>query len=336
MTMTAVRLHGAGDLRPHEEPVPVASAGESLVRVGAVGLCGSDLHWFEHGTIGDAQLSTPLVPGHEFAGVVTDGPLAGRLVAVDPARPCGSCRACIEGHRNLCPTVRFAGHGTNDGALREFLAWPTDLLYPVPAGFTAADAAMLEPLGVAVHAYDLGKVPLGGTVAVVGCGPIGLCLVQLARAAGATRVVAVEPLEHRRAAATDMGADLALAPGPEAEPELAAATGGDGVDVAFEVAGEDAAVALSVVAARPGGTVVLAGIPATDDTSFPASIARRKGLTLKLSRRMKEVYPRAIALVDRGLVDVRSLVTHTYPLDRSEEAFQVATRREGLKVLITP
>lgn len=334
MTIKAVRLHGAGDLRPHDEPAPVASGDDSLVRVGAVGLCGSDLHWFEQGTIGDAQLSTPLVPGHEFAGVVTGGPLDGQLVAVDPARPCGSCRPCTEGHRNLCPTVRFAGHGTNDGALRELLAWPTSLLYPVPASFTATDAAMLEPLGVAVHAHDLAKVRVGGTVAVIGCGPIGLCLIQLARASGATRIIAVEPLEHRRAAATDMGADIALAPGAEAEQHFAAVT--EGVDVAFEVAGEDAAVALSVVAARPGGTVVLAGIPDTDSTSFPASVARRKGLTLKLSRRMKEVYPRAIALVDKGLVDVRSLVTHTYPLERSEEAFRVAARREGLKVVITP
>ncbi len=336
MSMRAVRLRGAGDLQAYDEPRPVASTGESLVRVGAVGLCGSDLHWFDHGSIGDAQLGTPLIPGHEFAGVVVDGPLAGQLVAVDPARPCGSCRSCIEGHRNLCPTVRFAGHGTNDGGLRELLAWPTDLLHPVPDGFTAADAAMLEPLGVAIHAYDLGKVPLGGTVAVVGCGPIGLLLVQLARAAGATRVIAVEPLEHRRSAATDMGADLAVAPGPEVEHEISALTDGDGVDVAFEVAGEDAAVATSVVAARPGGTVVLAGIPVRDSTTFPASVARRKGLTLKLSRRMKEVYPRAIALAERGVVDVRSLVTHTYPLEHSAEAFRIAARREGLKVLITP
>ena len=334
--MRAVRLHGAGDLRAHDEPAPVAAPDETLVRVSAVGLCGSDLHWFEHGTIGDAQLSTPLVPGHEFAGVVTDGPLEGQLVAVDPARPCGSCRSCTEGHRNLCPTVRFAGHGTNDGALRELLAWPSTLLHALPAGFTAADAAMLEPLGVAIHAYDLAKVPLGGTVAVVGCGPIGLCLVQLARAGGATRVIAVEPLEHRRAAAREMGADPAGAPGPEVEQHIAAGTDGAGVDVAFEVAGEDAAVAVSVAAARPGGTVVLAGIPTTETTSFPASVARRKGLTLKLSRRMKEVYPRAIALVDRGLVDVRSLVTHTYPLDRAAEAFRAAARREGLKVIVTP
>jgi L-iditol 2-dehydrogenase len=333
----AARLHGPGDVRVADEPAPIPLEGEVLVRVTAVGLCGSDLHWFGEGGIGDAVLSSPMVLGHEFAGVIEGGPDDGIRVAVDPARPCGMCEECLEGNRNLCRSVRFAGHGTNDGGLRELVAWPSSLLHPVPASISDADAAMLEPLGVALHAMDLAHLRIGGTIAIIGCGPIGLCAVQLARLAGATQVIAVEPLEHRRQAATNVGADVVLDPAAgDIADLLARATAGRGVDVAVEVAGNDDAVHLAVMAVRPGGTVVLAGIPATDNTSFPASVARRKGLTIKMSRRMKEMYPRTIELVDRGLVDVRSLVTHTLPLDRALEAFRAADERVGLKVIVAP
>ena len=335
--MRVARLHGLGDVRVADEAPPTPADGESLVRVTAVGLCGSDLHWFSEGSIGDAGLSQPLVLGHEFAGVVEGGPLDGRRVAVDPAHPCGRCEQCLEGNRNLCPTVRFAGHGSNDGGLRELVAWPTALLHPVPDSLSDADAAMLEPLGVALHAFDLGKPPIGGTVVIVGAGPIGLCMVQLARIAGATRIVALEPLAHRRAAAAAMGADVVLDPGAhDIEAAVADATGGSGADVTFEIAGTDAAVGLAVAAARPGSRVVRAGIPADDTTTFPAGLTRRKGLTLMLSRRMKEMYPRTTQLVDRGLVDVTSVVTHSYALDEADTAFRVANDRIGLKVVVTP
>lgn len=333
--MKAVRLHGAGDIRIADEDSPVAGTGESLVRVTAVGICGSDLHWYTEGGIGDATIEAPLVLGHEIAGVIEGGPHDGVRVAVDPAFPCGVCEQCQEGNRNLCPTVRFAGHGRNDGGLRELVAWPVSLLHEVPDSLSDADAAMLEPLGVALHAMDLGRPRLGSTVTIVGCGPIGLCAVQLARLAGAGLVVALEPLAHRRAAAAAMGADVVLDAGVENIRErLAEEAGGRGSDVVIELAGNDHGVALAVEAARPGGKVIFAGIPGTDQTVFSASVARRKGLTLKLSRRMKEMYPRSTLLVERGLVDVRSIVTSTFPLDSAPEAFRIAGARAGLKVVI--
>lgn len=334
-TVKALRLHGVGDVRVHDEPLPPEQPGTSLVEVTAVGICGSDLHWFAEGGIGDAALTRPLVLGHEFAGVVREGPLVGRRVAVDPAFPCRSCATCATGYRNLCPSMVFAGHGTCDGGLREYVRWPNGLLHQLPDGVRDADGAMLEPLGVAIHATDLGHVRLGSAAAVIGCGPIGLLLIQVLRAVGVTTVVAVEPLPARAAAALRYGADAAVGAG-DAQVGVLEHTDGRGVDVAFEVAGTDEAVRVAVTAARPGARVVLLGIPDQDTTTFPAGLARRKGLTLVLVRRMNEVYPRAIGLVRRGVVDTSSLVTHRYSLADAATAFEVAAARQGLKVLVEP
>jgi L-iditol 2-dehydrogenase len=335
--MKVARLHGIGDLRLNDEPDPAPRPGHSLVRVTAVGLCGSDLHWYGEGGIGETRLTEPLVVGHEFAGVVADGLLAGQRVAADPAIPCGHCETCLQGDRNLCPSVAFAGYGGTDGALRELMSWPTELLHPLPSSLSDSDGAMLEPLGVALHAWDLGHVQLGSSVAVVGCGPIGLCLLQIARAAGATTVIGVDPLEHRRDAANRLGADVVVGADPAGFRDLIeAATAGRGVDVAFEVAGNDAGVALAIDAVRPGARVVLAGIPGEANTSFRASTARRGGLTLVLVRRMKDMYPRAIRLVERGLVEGDTVVTSRFPLDQVAEAFRTAHAREGLKVIVEP
>ena len=212
--MRAARLHAVGDLRVGEEPEPAAGAGMSLVRVTAVGICGSDLHWWDEGAIGDATLAHPLVLGHEGAGVIAEGPRRGERVAIDPAITCGTCRACRDGYANLCYRIRFAGHGETDGMMRELMAWPADLLHPLPDTVTDADGALLEPLGVAIHSVDLGHLPFAGTASVVGCGPIGLLLIGVLKAAGASSVLAVEPLAHRRAAASRYGADLVADPGP--------------------------------------------------------------------------------------------------------------------------
>ncbi len=329
--MKVVRLHAQGELRLHDEPEPVPIAGETLLRVKTVGVCGSDLHWFAEGGIGDAQLDHSLVLGHEFAAV-TD---RGERVAVDPAIPCGKCEFCLLGNPNLCPHVIFAGHGSQDGALREWMAWPQNCLYPLPETLSDADGAMLEPLGVAIHAVDLSKLQAGMSVGVFGCGPIGLLIVQLSRLSGASEIIATDVIPHRVEAAKHFGAHQAVL--TEASHEsgmIRAATNGRGVDVAFEAAGEQDAVDMAIAAVAPGGNVILVGIPSEDHTSFRASIARRKGLTIKLVRRMKHTYPRAIKLVSRGLVDVCSIVTHRFPLAEAREAFRLAERREGLKTII--
>lgn len=329
--MKSVRLHGTGDLQLHDEQVPVAGDGEKLVRVKSVGVCGSDLHWFVEGGIGDAKLTHPLVLGHEFAGVTEDG----QRVAIDPAIPCGNCEFCQRGHPNLCSNLVFAGHGHTDGSLREYMLWNNKSLFPIPDSLSFDDGAMLEPLGVAIHTVDLGKVKPGMSVGVFGCGPIGLLIIQMAKLAGASNIIATDKLAHRVEAAKALGASHAFLVEAGIEwGEIRAATSGRGVDVAFDAAGTPDAVDDTFAAVSVGGKVILAGIPDEDKTSFTASVARRKGLTIKLVRRMKHTYPRAIELVSKGLVDVRSLVTHRFPLEQAREAFRVAQQREGLKIII--
>ncbi len=194
---------------------------------------------------------------------------------------------------------------------------------------------MLEPLGVALHAVDLGKIKAGMSVGIFGAGPIGLLITQLARLSGAQAIYVTDILPHRLDTAYALGATKAILVGNGSEiTEIMSITCGRGLDVAFEVAGENEAVEAAVATVKPGGHVVLAGIPADDRTSFSTSMARRKGLTIKLVRRMKFTYPRAIQLVESGQVNVRSLVTHHFPLDDAQEAFAVALRRDGLKIII--
>jgi L-iditol 2-dehydrogenase len=324
----AARLHAVGDLRVADEPEPEPGPGTSLVRVTAVGICGSDLHWWDEGAIGDARLTHPLVLGHEGAGVIADGPRRGERVAIDPAIPDETCRACRDGYRNLCYRIRFSGHGETDGMLREVMAWPSGLLHPLPDGVSDADGAMLEPLGVAIHSADLGHLPFAGAAAVIGCGPIGLLLIQVLKAAGASSVLAVEPLAHRREAAARLGADQVA--------DSDAALDDAGVDVAFEAAGNDEAVGLAMASVRPGGRVVLAGIPGDDSIGFGASLARRKGLTIAMVRRMNEVYPRAIGLAAGGVVDLGSVVTSRFGLGEVREAFADGAKRTGLKAVVEP
>ncbi len=329
--MKTLRLHAPHDLRFHDEPIPAPILGEALLQVKAVGICGSDLHWFQEGSIGDTSLDQPLVLGHEITALTATG----ERVAVEPSISCERCEYCQRGDPNLCENLIFAGHGVNDGALRQQMAWPERCLFTIPDDLSDGEATLLEPLGIAMHAVELGKLRPGMNVGVFGAGPIGLLILQLVRLSGVDKAVVTDKLPHRLEAARTMGAfKTVLAGMPSEQQEVMASAGRGGVDVAFEVAGENEAVESAVACARPGGRVILAGIPADDRSSFSASTARRKGLTLKLVRRMKHTFPHAIQLVESGQVDLKPLVTHTFPFEQAAQAFELAARREGLKVVI--
>lgn len=341
-TLKAARLHGPRDLRcedvSHPGPPPEGSV---LITVEAVGVCGSDLHTYEHGRIGDTSVESPLILGHEFGGVVEqageaavteDGqPLRkGQRVAVDPAWPCGRCEPCRMGHPNLCTDHAFAGVYPTDGALQRAMHVPASACFVVPETVTAEDAAMLEPLGVALHAVDLGHIRIGHSVLVVGAGPIGLFVAQCAKLAGARPVWVSDRLPHRLELARRGGAETIHI--DEADPVRAIreATGGRGVDVAFEAAwSTEDSVAQAAEAVRPGGRLVIVGISGDDRLTFHHSTVRRKGVTIAMCRRMKHTYPRAIDLAERGDVDLRSMITHRFSLHQANQALDLALARNN-------
>lgn len=349
--MLAARLHGARDIRIDEVDEPGAPGrGEVLIRVSAVGICGSDLHSYEDGRIGDTVVQQPLILGHEFAGEVLacgedardgeDRPLRpGQRVAVDPAQPCLRCDLCLRGHPNLCRRLHFCGLWPDDGALCERMLVPAHGCFPVPDSLSAAEAALLEPLGVALHAVDLGKLRLARSVAVLGCGPIGLLIIRLAQLAGAGPIYACDRYSWRAAAAGAWGASEAWNCADEDSVErIARMTDRRGVDVVFEAAWGDETIAEAAEMARPGGRLVLVGIPSADVLTMKHSTARRKGLTILLSRRMKHVYPRAIRLATGGALKLEALLSRRYPLEQTAAAFaSYAAWEPGVqKLLVEP
>jgi len=334
--MKAALLHGIRDLRVGEVPTPKPAPDEVLLKVRAVGVCGSDLHHYLEGAIGSTKAEKPFILGHEFAAeVVEGGELApGTLVAVDPNRACGACEWCEGGHPNLCPDVQFAGVPPYQGALAEFITARPQELVPLPEGMDAATAALLEPLGVAIHALDLARLKPMASVAVLGAGPIGLLILQVARLCGAGELTVVEPLEYRRELALRLGADAAVA----SWEEVKARTAGRGVDVVIEATNSPLGPQHAAEAVRIGGRLVLVGIPEGDHFTLGASLVRRKGLTIKLSRRMGHVYPRAVQMVQRGKVDLAPLMTHRFSLERTPEAFDLQADYKGgvIKSVVYP
>jgi L-iditol 2-dehydrogenase len=328
--MRVSRLHGIHDIRLEDLPRPQPGPGEVLLKVASVGVCGSDVHYYEEGRIGDAVVTAPIIMGHEFSawiaglGAGVEGLEIGQLVAVEPAIHCGECESCQHGHPNLCPDVRFCGTPPIDGVFAEYTIMPAENCFPLPMDFGPEEGAMLEPLGIAIHAVDLAHLKPGQTIAVLGAGPIGLLTAAVAKAAGAGEIYMTEPLADRRKFALDYVADVALDPQEtDVVGEIMRLTNGRGVDVAFEAAGAPETPDQAAAVARPGGKVVVAGIPSDDMMTMTASTARRKGLTIKLVRRMKHTYPRAIRLVQKGMVDVKPLVTHLFPLQRIADAFEM-------------
>lgn len=319
----AARIHGKGDLRIDPYVAGAANVGEVDVEVAAVGICGSDLHYYKDGGIGGAVIKAPFVPGHEFSARLTSDVESlelerGQLVAVDPATPCHACEWCSAGHHNLCPQVIFLGAPPHDGALTPRLAVPIASLVPLPAGMTPEEGAMLEPLGVCLHAMDLARPTPWDSVAVIGCGPIGLGILQLLVLAGCQRIVAVDPQPHRTALASEIGA----ASVGDTVDSVADETDGRGCDIVIEATNSPLGFAHAVRAASIGGRLVLVGIPDGDRyAGMPAAEARRRGLTVRFSRRMGEVYPRAVALVSERRVDVTRLITHRFALDDVPEIF---------------
>ncbi|MCX7804596.1 MAG: alcohol dehydrogenase catalytic domain-containing protein [Planctomycetota bacterium] len=344
--MLAARLHGIRDIRLDSLPDPKEDrppAGHVRVRIRAVGLCGSDLHYYREGRIADAIIREPTVLGHEAAGEVAavgDGVTRlkpGDAVALEPGIPCMKCEYCQGGRQNLCSHIFFMGGPGCDGALRELLDWPEQLVEKLPGGVDFDEGAMLEPLGVALHALGLSGFRAGESVAVLGVGSIGMCVIELARASGASKMVAVEPLSLRRQKAVDLGCCRALDPARKNWREEARKTLDGGADLVVECSGNPDAIASIGTVARCGGRAVIIGIPAEDAVSFNPHIWRRSELAVYNCRRSNRTLPRCIALIRTRCVNLKKLISHRIPIKEVKEAFRLADERaeDITKMIIT-
>jgi L-iditol 2-dehydrogenase len=344
----AARLHGPKDFRIEEIAHPGAPGpGEALIRVTAVGICGSDLHTFTDGRIGDTVVESPMTLGHEFAGVVEavgadahDGygrKLAVRTrVAVDPATACGHCEMCERGDPNLCLNLHFCGTYPDEGCLCEYIKMPARNCFPLPDSIDDETAVMLEPFGIALHTVNLAHIRVGSTVAIIGAGTIGLCVLEAARLAGAAQVFIAEKLDWRIAVAKKLGGTTINVEDEDPVKAVLKATGGRGVDVAIEAAWADESVQQAADMVRRGGWLIVVGIPSEDKMVLKASGVRRRALTIRLIRRMKLTYPRAIELAKRNLIDMKSIISHRVAFKDIVKAYEMnaAYKDRVVKVIV--
>lgn len=337
-TMRAGRQYAAKDIRIDNvpsPPLPKKSSADALIKVAALGICGSDLLGYGRGEIGDTVFETPLIIGHEFGGTVVavgenalDGnsrPLSpGTRVAVDPAFPCGECEWCRKGAPNLCENLPFCGLYPQNGGLCERIMVPGRNCFPVPDSIPDEQVPLLEPLGIALHSLELAKPKLDRSAAIFGAGPIGLIILQLLRISGVSPIFVSDRLDWRLELALKFGADEVFhCDNTEPASEIFRATQNRGVDLAIESAHGGKATHDAVESAARGGKVVLVGIDPDDRVEFRHSAARRKGLSILMVRRMKHTYPLAIRLVSERKVDLASLISHRFPLEKAPEAFRL-------------
>ena len=339
--MKAAVLHAVGDLRIEEVDKPAMTApDQALVRIRAVGVCGSDVHFYERGRIGPYVVKEPVVLGHESAGEVVEVGKAvkhlrpGDKVAIEPGVPDRTCWYCKSGRYNLCAEVPFMGTPPWNGAFCEYVAWPADFCFKLPQGLSFEEGAMTEPLAVAMQGTKRGEVGVGQSVAVLGCGPIGLVTLQAAKARGATQIIATDVQQPRLELAAKLGAtDTINARDGDAVERVRELSGG-GVDVALETAGTVATVQQACAMVRMGGVVTLIGMPGELEFTMPVLDIICREYDLRGVFRYCNCYPPALALLGAGRVDVKSLITHRFPLEQAKAAIDFAKDRKEVAVKV--
>lgn len=340
--MRAIVIHAARDLRIEDRPTEAPGPGQIGLRLATGGVCGSDLHYYNHGGFGAVRLREPMILGHEVSAYVeTLGPgvtgfTPGQLVAVSPSRPCGGCKFCLEGLPNQCLNMRFYGSAMPfphiQGAFRESLV--ADASQCVDAtGLSAGEAAMAEPLAVTLHATTRAGGMLGKRVLVTGCGPIGVLSILAARRAGAAEIVATDLSDFTLGLAAKVGADRVINTGTDPDALAAYSADKGHFDVLYECTGVAAALAGGIAALRPRGVILQLGLGG--DMSLPMMAITAKELELRGSFRFHPEFAVGVGLMQRGLIDVKPLITQTVPLDQAESAFRLASdRSQAMKAQI--
>lgn len=344
--MRAAFLTGVRAIEVREVPTPrLAREDDVLVRSQAVGVCGSDLHYYLSDAVGGDAVKYPFIPGHECAGVVADVGRGvtrvkpGDLVVVEPAVSCGVCDQCRTGRPHTCRRQLFLGHyGELTGGMAEFALAPERNCVPLPGRMTAVQGALAEPLSIALYASGLAGSVRGKTAAVLGTGPIGLCAVMALKADGCGALYATEKVEAREKAARTAGADWTG--NPDREDVVAAVLEREslGLDLVFECCGDQAALDQGVALLKPGGALVVVGIPFEERISFASGRLRRKEIRVQSVRRQNRCLEKAVAMIHAGRVKADFLATHFFTLDEAREAYETASaRRDGvIKAIVTP
>ncbi|KAF2718787.1 putative xylitol dehydrogenase [Polychaeton citri CBS 116435] len=332
-------------VRFEDRPVPQLGPHDVLVNVKFTGICGSDVHYWSHGAIGEFVVKEPMVLGHESSGiVVATGDQVSQLevgdrVAVEPGVPCRMCVRCKEGHYNLCFDMRFAATPPIDGTLTKYYSSPEDLCYKLPDNVSLEEGALVEPLGVGVHIVKQAEIEPGQSVVVFGAGPVGLLCCAVARAFGAERIVAVDinaqRLEFARGYAATHTWESQRIPATEAAAAIIAECGlGHGADVAIDASGAEPCIQTAIHVVRNGGVYVQGGMGRPDIT-FPIGMMCSKELTVRGSFRYRAGdYELAVKLLASGKLSVKELITGVYPFKEAEKAFQEVKAATGVKALI--
>lgn len=320
--MTAI-----GQIEFEDRPAPSSGPHDVLVKVENVGICGSDLHYFESGRIGDFVVETPFVLGHEVAGTIIEvgesvtSLAIGDRVALEPNITCGVCEHCRSGHYNLCPDVEFFATPPIDGTFQEFVTHPANLCFKLPDSMSTLEGALIEPLAVGFHAASQGGAQMGQTAIVFGSGCIGLVSMMALNAIGLREVYVVDVMAARLAKASELGATAVIdASSKDVVAEILEATSGRGVDLVIDTSGTDIAMAQAVELTRPGGTIVPVGYSRSGNVTVPMSVAINKELRFQTVFRYRHNYPIAIQAVADGRVNLAGIVTHEFKFDDIQRA----------------
>ncbi|WP_274650155.1 NAD(P)-dependent alcohol dehydrogenase [Paenibacillus humicola] len=344
-TMKAAVMTKPLEIVIQEVPVPKPGPDEVLVKVMAVGVCGSDIHYYEHGRIGRFVVEKPIILGHECAGVVAAvGSSAKRFqvgdrVAVEPGIVCGRCDACKQGRYNLCPDVQFLATPPVDGAFVQYILMREDNLFPIPDSLSFEEAALNEPFSVGIHAAKRTGLKPGSSIAIMGMGPVGLMAVVAAKAFGAREIYVSDLEPIRLEAALRLGATEAInVRERNAVDEIKRLTGGAGVDVAWETAGSPQALQAALGSLKRGGKMAIVGLPAQQEIPLNIPYIADNEVDIYGVFRYANTYPSGIAFLSSGIADAKSLITDRYPLSRTHEAMERArTNKSGsLKVVVYP
>lgn len=328
MKNKAAYMHGTNNMIMKEIPVPTPGENEVLIKVDVVGICGSDMHYYQHGRIGDFVVEGDFILGHECAGEVVGAGAGvkklktGDRVALEPGKTCGKCKYCKAGRYNLCPDVEFFATPPYHGVFTNYVTHPEDMCFKLPDHVSNLEGALVEPLAVGLHASGMGEVKLGDVVVIFGAGCIGLVTLLSCKARGASKIYVVDLLENRLETARRLGATEAInARECNAVEKIAELTMGQGADVVIETAGSGITIKQTADVVSRGGTIVLVGMTAQDETSFNFMKLMGKEGNLKTIFRYRNLYPVAINAIASGSIDVKSIVSHEFDFDHVKEAF---------------